>query len=144
MIVTFCGHSQITNPETVSAWLHTVIHHLILQGADTFYLGGRGMFDQLAASVLRQQQKTYPQIRMILVLAYLRPGQNSDGYDGTLYPPLESVPLRYAIVKRNQWMARTADILVACVLYDWGGAASMLRYAQQTGKKIIRYPLADS
>lgn len=78
------------------------------------------------------------------MLAYLRPGQNSDAYNDTLYPPLESVPLRYAIVKRNQWMARTADILVACVLYDWGGAASMLRYAQQTGKKIIRYPLADS
>ena len=112
---------------------------LIEQGAASFYLGGYGAVDNLAASVLREQKKRHPQIQLILVLAYLNAGQDTSGYDGTLYPPLETVPRRFAIPRRNRWMVDAADVVVACVLHDWGGAAATLRYARQKGKRIISY-----
>ena len=139
MIVTFCGHAQISQSEKIEKWLYAVTQKLIEQGATTFYLGGYGAFDLLAASVLRAQKKRYPQIELILVLAYLNTGRNTSGYDSTVYPPLETVPRRFAISHRNRWMVESADVVVAYVLHDWGGAATTLRCARQKKKQIISY-----
>ena len=118
---------------------HEDTQKLIEQGATTFYLGGYGAFDSLAASVLREQKKQYPQIELVLVLAYLNTGRNTSGYDSTVYPPLETVPRRFAISHRNRWMVESADVVVAYVLHDWGGAATTLRCAKQKKKQIISY-----
>ena len=139
MNVTFCGHSQITKEDTIANWLRTVTQNLIEQGATTFYLGGYGAFDSLAASVLRVQKKRYPRIELILVLAYLNTGRGTSGYDSTIYPPLETVPHRFAISHRNRWMVEVSDVVVAYVLHDWGGAATTLRCAKQKAKQIISY-----
>ena len=139
MTVTFCGHAQILQSEIIEEWLYDVTQKLIEQGATTFYLGGYGAFDSLAASVLREQKKQHPQIEMILVLAYINTGRDTSGYDSTVYPPLETVPRRFAISHRNRWMVESADVVVAYVLHDWGGAATTLRYAKQKKKQIISY-----
>ena len=111
MIVTFCGHAQISQSEKIEKWLYAVTQKLIEQGATTFYLGGYGAFDFLAASVLRAQKKRYPQIELILVLAYLNTGRNTSGYDSTVYPPLETTPRRFAISHRNRWMVEASDVV---------------------------------
>ena len=139
MIVTFCGHAQISQSEKIEKWLYDVTQKLIEQGATTFYLGGYGAFDSLAASVLREQKKRYSQIELVLVLAYLNTGRDTSGYDSTVYPPLETVPRRFAISHRNRWMVESADVVVAYVLRDWGGAAATLRCAKQKKKQIISY-----
>ena len=139
MIVTFCGHAQISQSEKIEKWLYAVTQKLIEQGATTFYLGGYGAFDLLSASVLRAQKKRYPQIELILVLAYLNTGRNTSGYDSTVYPPLETTPRRFAISHRNRWMVEASDVVVAYVLHDWGGAATTLRCAKQKKKQIISY-----
>ena len=139
MIVTFCGHAQISQSEKIEKWLYDVTQKLIEQGATTFYLGGYGAFDSLAASVLREQKKQYPQIELVLVLAYLNTGRNTSGYDSTVYPPLETTPRRFAISHRNRWMVEASDVVVAYVLHDWGGAATTLRCAKQKKKQIISY-----
>ena len=140
MIVTFCGHSQITQKERVLIWLRTVTSRLIEEGATTFYLGGYGDFDHLAVSALREQKLLHKEIELTLVLAYLPPRQDTGSYDSTVYPPLEKVPLRYAISHRNRWMVKQADIVVNFVLHDWGGAAAALRYAKSQNKRILSYP----
>ena len=139
MIVTFCGHREIAQTTEVEEWLQTVIHGLIEQGATTFYLGGYGAFDGLAASVLRKEKKNHPWIERILVLAYLNGRQDAVGYDGSVYPEREKIPRRFAILHRNRWMVQSADVVVAYVLHDWGGAATTLRYAKQKRKRIISY-----
>ena len=139
MTVTFCGHAQISQSEKIEKWLYDVTQKLIEQGATTFYLGGYGAFDSLAVSVLREQKKQYPQIELILVLAYLNTGRDTSGYDITVYPPLETVPRRFAISHRNRWMVESADVVVAYVLHDWGVAATTLRCAKQKKKQIISY-----
>lgn len=55
MVVTFCGHRQVTNREIVEQWLRCVVESLLQKGATTFYLGGYGEFDSMAASILRKQ-----------------------------------------------------------------------------------------
>ena len=139
MTVAFCGHAQISQSEKIEKWLYDVTQKLIEQGATTFYLGGYGAFDSLAASVLREQKKRYSQIELVLVLAYLNTGRDTSGYDSTVYPPLETVPRRFAISHRNRWMVESADVVVAYVLRDWGGAAATLRCAKQKKKQIISY-----
>lgn len=139
MIVTLCGHAQISQVEEVEKWLYAVSESLIEQGAVTFYLGGYGAFDGLAASVLREQKKRYPQIELVLVLAYLNDRRDTSSYDRTVYPPLETVPRRFAISHRNRWMVEVSDVVVAYVLHNWGGAATTLRYAKQKKKKILLF-----
>lgn len=75
----------------------------------------------------------------MLVLAYPEAGADAAQYDATVYPPLERVPRRYAIARRNQWMADEADVMVACVQHGWGGAAKALEYARKKGKEVVAY-----
>lgn len=112
---------------------------LILRGADDFLLGGYGGFDQYAASVVRELKQSYPHIRSTLVLSYLDRKVDATKYDCTTYPPLEKVPKRFAISKRNEWMVNEADTVVAYVTHDWGGAATTLAYARRKKKEIISY-----
>ena len=139
MIVAFCGHNNIENPDDVRRWLEHVVGDLMQRGATTFYLGGYGGFDRLAASILHKISAVNPSIESILVLPYLNQNVDADLYDGTIYPPLENVPKRLAIIKRNEWMVDHADVIVAYVLHEWGGASAVLRYARCKGKEVIRY-----
>ena len=139
MTVTFCGHSTVYPIEPVEAWLRETVASLILRGADKFYLGGYGVFDQMAAAAVWAQKTQHPYIASVLVLPYLDRKVISEHYDYTTYPPLESVPKRFAISRRNQWMVDNSDILVAFVTHDWGGAATTLKYAERKKKEIIRY-----
>ena len=58
MTVTFCGHSKIKRTQAFSKWLDMILPSLIEGGAATFYLGGYGVFDGLAAAALRKQKET--------------------------------------------------------------------------------------
>lgn len=137
MKITFCGHKDIYDRSAVERSLYDVCRDLILQGAEEFYLGGYGGFDHLSAAVLRELKKTHQHIRLILVLPYLNSSMPTEGYDETVYPPLESVPKRFAISRRNEWMVQECDTIVAYVTHGWGGAAKTLEYARRKKKRII-------
>ena len=137
MLVTFCGHSQVPNSAAVAAALTTIIEELIAEGADEFYLGGYGEFDSLAARAVRDAKASHPEITATLVIPYMDREYDPKFYDGSVYPPLETVPRRYAISKRNEWMIDQADVVVSCVTHGWGGAATTLKYAERKKKRII-------
>ena len=141
MNVTFCGHSKLYQTENISKWLDIILPALIEGGATTFYLGGYGAFDSLAAAAVRRQKTKYPNIEAVLVLAYLNREMDASRYDGTTYPPLETVPPRYAIVRRNEWMVRESDVVISGVTHGWGGAAKTLDYAKRRGKVIVQFPI---
>ena len=138
-VVTFCGHGDFYGDEDVKRWLWETVEDLIRRGSDDFLLGGYGGFDACAATVVWELKKQYPAIRSTLVLAYLDRKVDATKYDATLYPPLEKVPRRFAISKRNEYMVNEADIVVAYVTHDWGGAATTLAYAKRKKKEIINY-----
>ena len=139
MIVTFCGHREVQEPEKVRKWLYKTVEGLIREGADCFYLGGYGQFDTMAAGVVHELKQKYPHIRSVFVLPYLDREYDASEYDESLYPPLENVPRRYAISKRNEFMVDNADVVVAYVIYGFGGASKTLQYAERNNKRIIQY-----
>ncbi len=140
MTVTFCGHSRIVHQEEIVKWLDVILPSLIEGGADTFYLGGYGDFDRLAAAAVRRQKAVYPHIESILVLPYLNRDFDTSAYDSTTYPPLENVPPRYAIIKRNQWMVSESDVVISGVTHSWGGAAKTLDCARRKRKIVFQFP----
>lgn len=107
------------------------------------YNGGYGNFDYFAAKCVQRMQEQYSNIRNCLVLPYIdqpfleRIEIFKNHFDETIYPLLESVPRKYAIIRRNEWMVDSADIVIAYVTYSWGGAARTLEYAKRKNKNII-------
>lgn len=140
MTVTFCGHSHVSNADELNEWLDKVLDLLVAEGADRFYLGGYGDFDRMAAEAVKAKKEEKPGIEMALVTAYL--GRQADGefYDYMIYPTLRDVTQRSAIPQRNEWMVDAADVVVAYVTHEWGGAAKTLEYARRCGKRVILYP----
>ena len=139
MTVTFCGHSDTAESPELRAWLRRIITEMIETGADTFLLGGYGSFDRIAASVVWEVKKRYPGVESVLVLPYLERDAGSSVYDRTTYPPLENVPKRYAIPRRNEWMVDNAEAVIANVGHGWGGAAKMLEYAIRKKKMVLNF-----
>ena len=140
MTVTFCGHRTLEHPVQVKCWLREVVCDLIGRGANTFLLGGYGAFDLTAAQIIHELKAEFPSIESTLVLAYLSADTDPQLYDNSLYPPLEDVPPRYAIPRRNRWLVENSDVVVAYVQHSWGGAATTLSFAARKGKTVIVYP----
>ncbi len=139
-VVTFCGHSRLpTNHKAIDIEKHlkTEIENLILQGATEFLLGGYGYFDNLCARVVCALKEKYPYVKSVLVIPYLNRKYDMTYYDYTLYPNLEKIPYRLAIIKRNEYMVQSSDILVAYIEHTWGGAYKTYLYAQKSRKTII-------
>ena len=139
MNVTFCGHSSVIDREKVRKWLMKIVGNLSAEGADTFLLGGYGDFDKIAADIVWELKGQYPDIKSLLVIPYMEQKFELSKYDGTIYPDLENVPKKYAIVHRNRYMVNEADVIIAYVLHNWGGTAKTLEYAQKKNKRIILY-----
>lgn len=137
MTVTFCGHGNETYSDEIRKRLSDTIEELILQGADEFLLGGYGKFDMIAAYTVRSYKTKYPHIKSVLVVPYINRSFDKELYDYSEYPPLESTPKRFAILKRNEYMVNRSDIVIAYVSHSWGGAAKTFDYALRKKKKMI-------
>ena len=147
MTITFCGHSNFSFDTTVKEKLKKLLlqeirkHH-----ACKFYLGGYGDFDSLCLSTLKELKIEFPNIELLFITPYLDNNYSKIEtaklyYDGIIYPPLENVPRRFCILKRNEWMVNEADLVIAFVKYSWGGAAKTLEYAKR--KKVEFFNLAE-
>lgn len=134
---TFFGHRDC--PENIKPKIkEAVIDMIINHGVTEFYVGNNGNFDSMVYSVLKELKQKYPQINFAVVLAYL-PADISicDGVD-TIYPEgLESVPKRFAISKRNDWMIAKCDYVICYITHNFGGAAQFVDKARRKGKTIV-------
>lgn len=137
MVVTFCGHKDVPDVADVENVLRAIISDLIVEGATEFLLGGYGAFDALAAASVRAVKVAHPQIRATLVIPYVDIRFDASLYDESVYPPLETVPRRFAISRRNEWMVDQADVVVAYEPHDWGGAAATRDYSVRKQKRLL-------
>lgn len=136
MTVTFFGHNDA--PECVRGVLQTTLIDMIENhGASSFYVGNHGSFDRMVKSTLEKLQTVYPHIKYAVVLAYL-PSKNNGDLSPTAYPEgLETVPPRFAICKRNEWMIEHSDAVITYVKRSFGGAAKYKKYAENKKKIVI-------
>ena len=145
MTVTFCGHSDFVPSTAIEACLLSVLESQIGDSPAELLLGGYGNFDRFALRCGKIFQQTHPQVSLIYVTPYMvTERQTSVGaeYDGIVYPPLERIPPRYAILHRNRYMVERADLVIACITRSRGGAYQTYLHARRKGKTVIN--LADS
>ena len=143
MIITFCGHSNcLFNDEEKEKLKQLLIKKIRKNPTCKFYLGGYGDFDSLCLLTLRELKTDFPDIELLFITPYLDSNYSKLQlakyyYDDVIFPPLESVPRTFAILKRNEWMVDSANLVIAYVKYSWGGAAKTLEYAKRKKVPII-------
>ena len=148
MIITFCGHSNFSFSDTTKEELKNLLIGKIRKNPTCkFYLGGYGDFDSLCLLTLRELKTDFPNIELLFITPYLDSNYSKlqlakYHYDDVIFPPIESVPRKFAILKRNEWMVDSADLVIAYVKYSWGGAAKTLEYAKR--KKVPLVNIAPS
>jgi len=140
MVCTFFGHREF--PLEFIPQLKQVIIKLIDDcKVDVFYVGNQGGFDFTVFKLLNDIRDEYGHIKFYIVLAYL-PRKNNGytyyDYSDTIYPEgIENVHPKFAIIKRNEWMLKRADIVVTYVEHNYGGAWQFKILAEKKGKIVI-------
>ena len=135
----FFGHREVMH--NIRPKLTAIIEKLITEeGVTKFYVGHQGQFDSMVYSVLKELKSKYPQIRYIVVLAYMPDEHIKEMYgEDTLFPDgLESVPRKYAISKRNDWMIQQSGIAVCYVYKITGGAAKFREKCVKKGLRVTQ------
>lgn len=134
----FFGHREVTH--NIRPKLTAIIERLITEeGVTEFYVGNQGQFDSTVYSVLKELKAKFPQIRYTVVLAYMPDEHIKEVYgEDTLFPDgLETVPKRFAISKRNDWMIEQSGYAVCYVHKITGGAAKFREKAKKRKLRII-------
>ncbi len=139
MIISFLGHRSLYGYERLIERIEKAITENIIDSNEdiVFFCGGYGDFDDLCAQVCRYIKGNLKKCEIVLVTPYMTLAQQEKIkswidlglYDATIYPPLENVPLKFAISKRNEWMIDQSDIIIAYVKHSFGGAYQSLKYA---------------
>lgn len=140
------GHGSYQDNKEIELKIKKEIAYCVeIKKIYSFWLGVYGSFDSCCAKYVKEMKKIYPQIKSYLVLAYLNPKMNeydkeyiAEMFDGTIYPPLENVPPRFAIPARNKWIVDNSDYLIFYVDY-YGGACNSLEYAIKKHKDYINF-----
>ena len=143
MIITFCGHSNcLFIDEEKEKLKQLLIKEIRKNPTSKFYLGGYGDFDSLCLRTLRELKTDFPKIELLFITPYLDKNYSKLElakyyYDDVIFPTMENVPRKFAILKRNEWMVDSAELVIAYVKYSWGGAAKTLEYAKRKKVPII-------
>lgn len=146
MVISFIGNRFISDCADLSRQLYEcIMSNMPKDEPVIFFYGGYGAFDKLCLNVCREIKKGRPDCEIIYITPYITESQQrniqqdmmSSLYDSVIYPPLESTPPRFAIVKRNEWMVDQSDLIISYVRSTCGGAYKALRFAEKRKKKII-------
>lgn len=145
-ICTFIGHSFVFSATVKNRLEDEIETYLADIDEVSFYVGGRGEFDGMTAAAVRAAKARHrdKKIQLYLIEPYFHAGLNRDKeyneklYDGIIIQQeLLGIHPKAAIQKRNRWMCDQAELLIAFVSRDFGGACETLKYAKRKHKRII-------
>ena len=134
----FTGHGIIAN-EAVIRILKEKEKELIEHcNVNEFWVGNYGDFDRYATRAVNCLKKTYPQIRLALVLPYVTKEINDNKeyyynhYDEILISDVSfSTPKSLYIIKTNEYMVQNCGYMIGYITHTYGGAARTWRYASR-------------
>ncbi len=140
----FAGHSDIWD-SMLEDKIKKVAENLIINcNVKEFQVGNYGKFDSSAATVIRNLQKTYANIKLNLVIPYLTTSINEckelyyKKYDNILMADIpENTPKRFRITKANEYMVNHSDFLICYIQKSFGGAFTTYKYAKRKKLQII-------
>ena len=142
MKITFFGHADFLGSDKEEKVVN-LLQSVVKDGEVEFLLGGYGGFDSFSRACCQKLKRYSNKIKCTFVTPYLgeylenRKESLDKLYDSIVYPPIENVFKKFAIIKRNQWMIDESDLIIVYVCRNYGGAYSALQYAKKKNKKII-------
>ncbi|MBQ7255541.1 MAG: hypothetical protein IJS31_04770 [Oscillospiraceae bacterium] len=136
----FIGHRDA--PESIgSKLLETVERHITDYDVSEFVVGHYGRFDSMAAAAVRTLKKTYPNIRLLLLLPYYPTSvaeQDISGYDATFFPPgMERIPKPYAIIRANEYMIQNSAFLICYNTNTVRNTQRLVKFALTRARKRL-------
>ena len=88
--------------------------------------------------MLKEISADYPQINYDVVLAYLPKKELAKDWHNSIYPDgIESVPKKFCISWRNNWLINNSRYVICYVSHITGGALNFTGKARKSGKTII-------
>ena len=142
MIVAFFGHAQYHKTNEHEHIILKILEQNIGNASADLYFGNYGAFDNFAYYCGKKYKATHPNVSLIFVTPYPIKKKPSQQYDTIIYPELENKPAKFAIFYRNRYMVEKADLVIAYIEREWGGAYQSYKYAKSKRKPI--YILAES
>lgn len=143
MVISFFGHADFDFRIIKKENLVTLLEELTENKKVDFYLGGYGRFDNFAKECCEEYCKKHSNAKRFFITPYIggyletRKSDLKSSYDEILYPPIENVPRKYAILKRNEWIIIKSDVVIFFVERAFGGANAALEFAKRKKKKVI-------
>lgn len=135
----FLGNADILDVKGTADKIRQSAVDLITQKqVDTFFVGTKGEFEILAHKIIEQVKCDYPEIKIMLVIAYVKDLERCPySFDDFYYPwKVEKSHKWWCIAKRNDWLIEQADFVIACNYYQ-GRAYGYCQKARRKGKEII-------
>lgn len=142
-ICTFFGHRDCFLSLSQELKLEVILTDLIEnKGVDEFWVGNYGIFDSYARWAVRPMKEKYRHIQICFVSAYPATTGNVDWFEenfDSYFCPQEAVQSspRFAITRRNKWLAENTDYIVCYVQRQYGGAYKAVQIAKKHKKTII-------
>jgi uncharacterized phage-like protein YoqJ len=148
--VCFTGHRQIPleRDRAIRLAAENTVRDLIMQGYDTFLVGGALGFDTLAQLTVIRLRREFPFLRVVMAIPCREQDSRWSPQDRAVYQQLcrladETILLREeytddCMLVRNRYMVEHSSRCVAC--WDGsnrGGTAYTVRYARQCGVPVI-------
>ena len=141
MIVAFCGHANYHERPGDRERALSEIENCAKGAPVEFFLGLYGGFDSFALSLARSYKEKHADATLSFVSPYMDETylarRDVERFDRVIYPEIEEAPRKFAISARNRWIAGQADLVIAYVEHEYGGAYAMLRTALAKGKRIF-------
>ena len=142
-ICAFFGHRDVVLSSYDKSVLEKVCRKLIdEEEVYEFWFTKDGECDFYARQVLvEMRENNYPEIDVCILPAYsLSDGLFdvlSDKYQLLFPGELYHIPWKAAIVKRNEYMVKNADIILCYIKRHYGGAYKAVKLAEKLKKKVI-------
>lgn len=143
---TFAGHREVLHAN-IRENLYALLLELVAMDTQFCFLaGGMGQFDAMAEAAVRRLKRAFPEkeIRLVLVLPYMKrsvsehPEIYHGRYDEIIIPENSATEhFKRAITVRNRWMAEQAQVLIAYVYRNFGGAFEMAEYAKGLAREVL-------
>lgn len=140
----FCGHRDISiySREIKSKIFNTILDLYQNHNIVNFLSGGMGNFDAMCENQVLILKKTYPEIKLFLVIPYYTKNINDNPfnykYDEIIYPDfIKQYHYKQLIIERNKWLVDNSDYIISRVINNTGGAFITLKYAKKMQKNII-------
>ena len=137
-IACFAGHSLLCDCTIIERIMDCAEYYICTEGINEFWVGSYGDFDRYAQKAINKLKSRYPYIKLVYVVPYLSKIKKENKawyakvFDETMVADIpKQTPMRYRILKTNQYMVDHADLLICYVEYEWGGACKTLEYAKR-------------